>query len=532
MKDLRTGDGATVGNNDVQRIFISYRRSDCQSQANGLYDGLKHRLGSAKIFMDLETIPPGVDFEEHIRNEIAQCDVVLVLIGDEWLETRPDESVRRIDEPGDFVRLEIESSLGLEGVRVIPVLVEGARMPLASELPAKIHRLARLNAFELSDSRWGSDLERLAGELRSLQRGPAQVPARASVSLADLRHDAVRHVVAAMPASFTTKDVSTHPVMHSAHGGLVAADNYHAMVGTYLSRQSSVLRLVSAPARDDRGAIWTKAAPPAPAQQRPPMGPPSLQPQHPWHATPDPRFAPQSPQAGPPRHAPPLPQAGYPGPGAAGQGAKIVSHGLMPAIPLVTCGLGAWAPPLYSGLLRKGDAAFRRNMFLLAGGLVILLIIAFVLLATAPTDASGTPVGVASNVGAALVLAVMAGGTATAVMTRNNATSLAGTAQELQRRDQRARYRKLVQSDHALAASIRVGRPDLPRDYDDGGLLDVNTLPQEALRNFGDLTPDEAARIISARDQLGRFAGFNELHAYVDLPEGTHARLREVAVFL
>src|SRR4029079_11444523 len=137
------------------RIFISYRRSDCQSQANGLHDGLRHRLHRSKIFMDIDSIPPGADFEEHIRQEIEQCDVVLVLIGDEWLDPRPGATTRRIDEPRDFVRLEVLSSLRANNVRVIPVLVEGAQMPDASQLPDDIARLARLNAFVLSDSHWG-----------------------------------------------------------------------------------------------------------------------------------------------------------------------------------------------------------------------------------------------------------------------------------------------------------------------------------------------------------------------------------------
>ena len=152
------------------RVFISYRRSDCQPQANGLHDGLSHRLSSAKIFMDIESIPPGVDFEQHIRQEIEVCDVVLVLIGDNWLDRRPGSDVRRIDEPGDFVRLEIENALATATVRVVPVLVEGARMPEPIELPFSIRPLARLNAIELSDQRWAADLERLTATVETIFR--------------------------------------------------------------------------------------------------------------------------------------------------------------------------------------------------------------------------------------------------------------------------------------------------------------------------------------------------------------------------
>ena len=151
-----------------QHIFISYRRTDCQAQANGVYDGLGHRLSNASLFMDIDSIPPGVDFEDHIRDEIKRSDVVLVMIGDNWLDSRPGTDRRRIDEDDDFVRLEIESALASPNVRILPVLVEGAPMPLSAELPESIRQLARLNAFELSDHRWTSDVERLAKTVEGL----------------------------------------------------------------------------------------------------------------------------------------------------------------------------------------------------------------------------------------------------------------------------------------------------------------------------------------------------------------------------
>jgi hypothetical protein len=156
-----------------QRIFISYRRNDCLSQANGLHDGLMNRLPGAQIFMDVDSIPAGVDFEEYIRAAIDKCDVVLVLIGDNWLDTRADTSTRRIDEQNDFVRLEVESALANPSVTTIPVLVEGAQMPEAATLPESIQRLARINAFELDDRRWKADLSRITELLEGLQRKPS-----------------------------------------------------------------------------------------------------------------------------------------------------------------------------------------------------------------------------------------------------------------------------------------------------------------------------------------------------------------------
>lgn len=168
--------------NRGQGIFISYRRSDCQAQANGLHDGLTNRLSDARIFMDIDSIPAGVDFEEHIREAIDGCDVVLVLIGDNWMDTRPGTSTRRIDEPSDFVRLEIENALANPQVRTIPVLVEGAQMPEAAQLPESIQKLARINAFELDDRRWKADLERITLLLEGLKKKQSPPPQQSQPS--------------------------------------------------------------------------------------------------------------------------------------------------------------------------------------------------------------------------------------------------------------------------------------------------------------------------------------------------------------
>ena len=149
-------------------MFISYRRADCQPQANGLYDGLSHRLKSASIFMDIDSIPPGADFEHHIRSEIEVCDLVLVMIGDNWLEPAPDQPGRRIDADDDFVRVEIESALASPNTRVIPVLVEGAEMPRPADLPESIRALTRFNAIALDDRRWTADVGRLAATIESM----------------------------------------------------------------------------------------------------------------------------------------------------------------------------------------------------------------------------------------------------------------------------------------------------------------------------------------------------------------------------
>jgi hypothetical protein len=145
-------------------VFISYRRSDCPGHAGRLYDRIVDRVGSDRVFMDIDAIPPGVDFTEHIERAIDSCAIVLALIGNDWLGGG-DRGGRRLEHPDDFVRFEIAAALRRPGLRVIPVLVEGAEMPVAANLPADIQMLARRNAFELRDAHWRHDVDRLLKEV-------------------------------------------------------------------------------------------------------------------------------------------------------------------------------------------------------------------------------------------------------------------------------------------------------------------------------------------------------------------------------
>ena len=105
------------------------------------------------------------------RNWIENADLILVLIGDNWLD-RDDEGRRRLDHPDDFVRLEIQAALE-QGRKIVPVMVEGAAMPRATDLPESIRGLVRIQSFELSDGRWISDLERLVLAIDSARAGPS-----------------------------------------------------------------------------------------------------------------------------------------------------------------------------------------------------------------------------------------------------------------------------------------------------------------------------------------------------------------------
>jgi beta-lactam-binding protein with PASTA domain len=159
------------------RIFISYRRSEADFPAGWLYDHLVAQFGRDQVFKDVDSIEPGEDFAEVIADAVGSCDVLLVLIGDRWLTISDEDGKRRLDDPSDLIRLEIEAALA-RNVRVIPILVGRTGMPPAEQLPASLVRLARRQALELSPSRFKSDMARL---LRALDKTLVEEQARRGV---------------------------------------------------------------------------------------------------------------------------------------------------------------------------------------------------------------------------------------------------------------------------------------------------------------------------------------------------------------
>lgn len=152
---------------DMNGIFISYRRDDSAGHAGRLFDRLAARFGKDSVFMDVEGIEAGVDFVETIEKAVGGCDVLLAVIGRGWLDSRDSEGKRRLDDEQDFIRLETSSALA-RNVRVIPVLVEGARMPRAEALPEDLKPITRRQAVELRDSRWEDDIQALIGVLERM----------------------------------------------------------------------------------------------------------------------------------------------------------------------------------------------------------------------------------------------------------------------------------------------------------------------------------------------------------------------------
>jgi hypothetical protein len=143
-----------------QGVFLSYRREDAGPYARSLQLQLSQRIPDAHIFMDLDSIEAGLPFAAVIRDALESCTVLVALIGRQWMTITDEDGRRRLDDPDDYVRFEIQMALK-RGVRVIPVLVDGARPLRQQELPSGLEKLAGLNALELSYGRYQYDADRL-----------------------------------------------------------------------------------------------------------------------------------------------------------------------------------------------------------------------------------------------------------------------------------------------------------------------------------------------------------------------------------
>ncbi len=161
-------------------IFVSYRREDTGGHAGRLAEQLEARFGKHDVFMDIDAISAGEDFEQRITQTLHRAKVTLVLIGDEWLELTGADGRRRIDAPDDYVRHEIAAALARPETTVIPVLVERAEMPAAADLPPDIAELAKRQAVRLGNERWRYDVGQLMRRIDELTAsGPLSRPWRA-----------------------------------------------------------------------------------------------------------------------------------------------------------------------------------------------------------------------------------------------------------------------------------------------------------------------------------------------------------------
>ena len=150
----------------MAKIFITYRRDDAAGYAQAIHSQLIQHFSKDQVFMDIDTLQPGVDFVRVIENAVGEIDVLLVLIGKRWA-TVGSGATSRLNDPKDFVRLEISTALARD-INVIPVLVDGMTMPSAETLPESLKSLSRRNAIEISNTRFNYDVDRLITEVRKV----------------------------------------------------------------------------------------------------------------------------------------------------------------------------------------------------------------------------------------------------------------------------------------------------------------------------------------------------------------------------
>lgn len=160
----------------MQGIFISYRRDDSGGHAGALARELGQRFGAENVFLDLEDIGGGQDFVLALEQALDHCDVLIALIGPHWLTATDAQHRRRLDAPGDFVRMEIAAALRRD-IAVIPLLVEQTLMPSADELPEDVRPLSVRNAMHLRNASWQYDIDKLADQLRAAFYSPSHAKA-------------------------------------------------------------------------------------------------------------------------------------------------------------------------------------------------------------------------------------------------------------------------------------------------------------------------------------------------------------------
>lgn len=146
-------------------IFVSYRRDDSRDVAGRLVDRLRQIYSEDQLFLDIDGIPAGTNFEAVLDERLKACDVLLAVIGPQWLSVQDTGGTRRLDLPDDYVRREIAAALDRDDVRVIPLLVSGAAMPRATELPEDLRRLATRQSFQLRYERFNADANDLIAQI-------------------------------------------------------------------------------------------------------------------------------------------------------------------------------------------------------------------------------------------------------------------------------------------------------------------------------------------------------------------------------
>ena len=154
-----------MGAGTMSGIFISYRRDDTAGHAGRLFDRLSGTFGADGVFMDVDDIRRGEDFADTLAERLKQSDVLLAVIGRQWLTLTDQAGMRRLDKADDWVRGEISAAI-CGGLLVVPVLIRGAALPKAADLPADIRALAGRQMADVRDGSWNDDIARLCKDIK------------------------------------------------------------------------------------------------------------------------------------------------------------------------------------------------------------------------------------------------------------------------------------------------------------------------------------------------------------------------------
>jgi len=153
------------------RIFVNYRREDSAANAIAIASYLERKFGPSRVFIDVDRLRAGQNFADELEKRLAACTVMLTLIGAKWLEVTDEAGARRLDDPQDWVRLEIERALARKIV-VIPVLTGGASLPKARDLPDALKPLTELQIAVVTTNSFRNDMAGLVRDMHEIMGGP------------------------------------------------------------------------------------------------------------------------------------------------------------------------------------------------------------------------------------------------------------------------------------------------------------------------------------------------------------------------
>ena len=157
------------------KIFLSYRREQAAADAGRLHDLLRRELGPTSVFIDVDNIPLGTNFVKHLNSQLQGCDALLAVIGPNWLDARDEHGNRRLDDPNDFVRMELAGALQRD-IPVVPILLGGTKIPPADQLPSDLQELSFRSGLDLRHSSFDADVSRLVQELKQLASSVSKTP--------------------------------------------------------------------------------------------------------------------------------------------------------------------------------------------------------------------------------------------------------------------------------------------------------------------------------------------------------------------